>query len=69
MNRNETRRINVGGVALGGGASIPVQSMCNTPTSDAKATIAQILRLVDAGCDIIRVAVPDESAVTALSDI
>ena len=69
MNRNETRRINVGGVALGGGACIPVQSMCNTPTSDAKATIAQILRLYEAGCDIIRVAVPDEAAAAALPDI
>jgi len=69
MNRNETRMINVGGVPLGGGARIPVQSMCNTPTSDAAATIAQILRLYDAGCDIIRVAVPDEAAAAALSDI
>ena len=69
MNRNETRMINVGGVSLGGGARIPVQSMCNTPTSDAKATISQILRLYEAGCEIIRVAVPDEAAAAALSDI
>ena len=49
MNRTQTRQIHIGGVAVGGGAPIPVQSMCNTRTSDAKATIAQISRLYEAG--------------------
>lgn len=69
MNRTETRQIHIGGVAVGGGAPIPVQSMCNTRTSDAKATIAQISRLYEAGCEIIRVAVPDQEAADALPQI
>ena len=62
MKHSDTKQINVGGVLIGGGAPIPVQSMCNTRTSDARATIDQILRLKDAGCEIIRLAVPDEDA-------
>ncbi len=69
MNRTQTRQIHIGGVAVGGGAPIPVQSMCNTRTSDAKATIAQISRLYEAGCEIIRVAVPDQEAADALPQI
>ena len=69
MKRTETRKISVGGVIIGGGAAVTVQSMCNTPTHDAEATLAQIRRLADAGCDIVRVAVPDEAAAGALVHI
>ena len=64
-----TRRINVGGVAIGGGAPVSLQSMTNTNTADAAATLAQIRRLASAGCDIIRCAIPDEAAVNALPEI
>ena len=57
-----TKRINVGPVPVGGGAPVSIQSMCNTKTDDVAATVAQILRLEEAGCEIIRVAVPDEAA-------
>ncbi len=69
MTRDTTRQITVGGVAVGGGAPVTVQSMCNTDTRDASATLAQMRRLRAAGCDIIRVAVPDEAAALALRDI
>ena len=61
-----TRQINAGGVRIGGGAPVTIQSMCNTHTSDARATIEQIARLHDAGCEIIRLAVPDQAAADAL---
>lgn len=64
-----TRQINVGGVPVGGGAPVPIQSMCNTPTHDVAATVEQIHRLEAAGCDIIRVAVPDLAAAKALGAI
>ena len=67
--RENTRQIRVGGIPLGGGAPIPVQSMCCTDTRDAQATLAQIRRLYAAGCEIIRVAVPDMKAAEALRDI
>ena len=69
MKRDETRRIFVGGVPVGGGAAVTVQSMCNTDTRDAEATLAQMRLLKAAGCDIIRVAVPDEAAALALRTI
>ena len=69
MKRDGTRRIDVGGVPVGGGAAVTVQSMCNTDTRDAGATIEQMRRLRAAGCDIIRVAVPDEAAAAALPAI
>ena len=69
MDRNHTKQIHVGGVAVGGGAPVSVQSMCNTPTADADATLAQIRRLAAAGCDIIRVAVPDAAAAAAMERI
>ena len=69
MKRDGTKRIDVGGVAVGGGAPVTVQSMCNTDTRDAEATLEQMRRLKTAGCDIIRVAVPDEAAALALRDI
>ena len=69
MTRDNTRQILVGGVPVGGGAPVTVQSMCNTRTSDPAATLAQMRALRDAGCDIIRVAVPDEAAARALPEI
>ena len=69
MKRDMTRQIDVGGVAVGGGAPVTVQSMCNTPTRDAQATLEQMRRLRAAGCDIIRVAVPDMDAAAALPAI
>ncbi len=64
-----TRQINVGGVAIGGGAPVTIQSMCNTPTQDVNATVEQIRRLQAAGCQIIRVAVPDMDAARAVGAI
>ena len=64
-----TREITVGNVKIGGGAPVSVQSMCNTRTDDVDATVAQILRLERAGCDVIRVAVPDMTAAKALAAI
>ena len=59
----------VGNVPVGGGAPVAVQSMTNTPTDDVNATVAQIARLQNAGCEIIRVAVPDLQAADAISAI
>ena len=59
MKRKKTRQIHIGPVAIGGGAPISVQSMCNTKTTDTEATVAQIKALQAAGCDIVRLAVPD----------
>jgi (E)-4-hydroxy-3-methylbut-2-enyl-diphosphate synthase len=67
--RKKTRTIHVGSVAVGGSAPISVQSMTNTDTRDARATVLQIKRLEKAGCDIVRVAVVDESAAEAVKDI
>lgn len=64
-----TRQISVGGVPVGGGAPVTIQSMCNTPTQDVTATVAQIKRLEAAGCEIIRVAVPDMAAAQAVGEI
>ena len=69
MTRENTDRIYVGGVPLGGGAPVAVQSMCNTRTQNPEATLSQMRRLKAAGCDIIRVAVPDEAAARALPAI
>ena len=64
-----TRRIQVGAVPVGGGAAVSIQSMCNTPTEDVNATVRQILRLEQAGCEIVRVAVPTEEAARAIPAI
>ena len=66
---NMSKQIQVGSVAVGGGASVSIQSMCNTPTQDVAATVSQILRLEKAGCEIIRVAVPDQDAARAVGEI
>lgn len=67
--RKKTRMIHIGPVAIGGGAPISVQSMCNTKTTDTKATVAQIKALQAAGCDIVRLAVPDMKAAKNLHNI
>jgi len=64
-----TKKLLVGQVAVGGGAPVTIQSMCNTKTDDVSATVAQIHKLEDAGCEIIRVAVPDEAAALAVDKI
>lgn len=69
MQRKKTREVNVGGVKIGGGSRISIQSMCNTDTRDAASTTAQIIRLEEAGCEIIRVAVPDMEAAEAIAEI
>jgi len=69
INRKKTRQIRVGDVAVGGSAPISVQSMTNTVTSDVAATVSQIRKLQDAGCEIVRVAVPDSAAAAAISKI
>lgn len=69
IKRRGSRRIVLGGVPIGDGAPVAVQSMTNTPTQDVNATVAQIHRLEAAGCEIVRVAVPDEDAARAVSAI
>ena len=69
IERRVSRQIMVGNVPVGGDAPIAVQSMTNTPTSDAAATIAQIKSLEEAGVDIVRVSCPDEASTAALKQI
>ena len=69
IKRKETRQIHIGGVAIGGGAPISVQSMTNTKTTDTNATVEQINALQAAGCDIVRLAVPDMDAALNLGNI
>lgn len=67
--RRKTRAIHVGDVQIGGNAPIRVQSMTTSDTRDPKATLEQIAELADAGCEIVRIAVPDRVAAAALPDI
>ena len=67
--RNKTRKIRVGSLEIGGDAPVTVQSMCSTKTWDAEATLEQIRQLRAAGCDIVRLAVPDEKSALALEKI
>lgn len=69
MAREETRQIHIGNVTIGGGAPIAIQSMTNTKTEDVKATVEQILSLEQAGCDIVRCAVPTLEAAEAFKKI
>ena len=64
-----TKQIHIGNVPVGGGAPVAIQSMCNTNTADVEATVEQISRLQEAGCEIIRVAVPDMPAAKAVGQI
>lgn len=65
--RRKSRKIMVGRVAVGGDAPIPVQSMTNTDTHDVSATLAQVRRLEEAGCDIVRLAVPDRACAATIA--
>ena len=67
--RRKTRRIQVGPVAVGGGAPISVQSMTTTQTADVEGTLAQIRALAEQGADVVRLAVPDADAAAALRAI
>lgn len=69
MNARITRQVHIGSVAVGGGAPCSVQSMCSTDTRDVSTTVAQIRALAEAGCEIVRCAVPDIAAADALAQI
>jgi len=69
IKRRRTRSVSVGGLVIGGDAPVSVQSMTNTPTSDARATIAQVRALAEAGADLVRVAVPTRRDTAALGRI
>ena len=69
MSRNDTKVIHIGNRVIGGGNPVLIQSMCNTKTEDVQAAVKQILELEQAGCDIIRVAVPTQEAAKAIYDI
>jgi len=69
QSRRPSRSIMLGGLAIGGSAPVSVQSMTNTHTDDVSATVAQIRRLEEAGCEIVRVAVPDMAAAQAIGSI
>lgn len=64
-----TKRLMVGDVAVGGGAPVSIQSMCNTKTDDVRATVEQIHALEAAGCEIIRIAIPDQAAAESVDRI
>ena len=67
--RENTRQFNIGNVKIGGSAPVSIQSMTNTKTADIKATVNQIERLTEAGCEIVRVTVPDMESAEALKEI
>ncbi|GBE01928.1 4-hydroxy-3-methylbut-2-en-1-yl diphosphate synthase [bacterium BMS3Bbin06] len=69
IKRKKTRKILVGGVAVGGDAPVSVQSMTKTDTADVKGTVRQIRRLQKEGCEIVRTAVPDKAAAVAVGEI
>ena len=68
-NRKTTKKLRVGNIFIGGDAPVTVQSMTNTDTRNAAATIEQIKRLEENGCDIVRVAIPDNEAAQAFKEI
>ncbi len=69
IKRRKTKVVKIGDVLIGGDNPVAIQSMCNTKTSDVEATVKQILELEEAGCEIIRVAVPDMEAAKAIAEI
>ena len=69
VTREQTRQVKVGNLMIGGGAPVVIQSMTNTRTADTEATVRQILRLEEAGCELVRVTVPDEASAAALEGI
>ena len=62
MERKLTKEVNIGGLKMGGMNPVIIQSMCNTDTRDVDATVKQILALEEAGCELVRVAIPDMAA-------
>ena len=69
IKRKITRSVKVGNILIGGGNNVVIQSMCNTDTRNVKETVAQIKRLEEAGCEMVRVAVPDMEAAKAIGEI
>jgi (E)-4-hydroxy-3-methylbut-2-enyl-diphosphate synthase len=69
IERKQTRQVLVGDIPIGGGAPIPVQSMTTTKTQDLDATLREVERLEEAGCQIIRITVPDQKSATTLKEI
>lgn len=69
IQRKMTRKILLGNVAIGGGAPVSIQSMTSTPTIDIKKTVSEIRRLEEAGCEIVRLGVPDEESAKAIKHI
>lgn len=69
INRRKSKQISIGNVKIGGDASISVQSMCNTDTRDIKSTLRQIDELTDAGCELVRLAVLNKDAASAIKDL
>lgn len=69
MSRETTRKVKIGNCVIGGGNPVAIQSMCNTHTEDIRATVAQIHRLEEAGCEIVRVTVPTKEAALAVREI
>lgn len=69
MKREETRKIKVRNIEIGGGAPVSVQSMCNTKTWDVEATLNQIRQFEEAGCEIVRLAIPDVKSAEAIEKI
>lgn len=69
MHREHTKEVNIGGVRIGGGNPVAIQSMTNTKTEDTQATVRQILELEEAGCEIIRCTVPNEEAARSIREI
>ncbi len=67
--RTKTRPVKVGNLTIGGNNELIIQSMTTTKTHDVEATVAEIKRLEEAGCQIVRVAVPDERVANAIADI
>ena len=69
LERKKTREVKIGSLKIGGGHPVCIQSMCNTDTRDVEATVTQILALENAGCELVRVAVPDMAAAVAIGEI
>lgn len=69
LKRRKTKKIRIGNIEIGGNAPVSVQSMCNTDTRNVKATVNQINILADAGCELVRIAIPDKKAAESIADI
>ena len=69
MHRDNTKVISIGNIKIGGGSDIAIQSMTNTKTTDIRSTISQIEELKNAGCDIVRISVPDNESADAIEKI